>query len=671
MAGRKPFTYPEILDADIDWVCSVLKLRADAFCGPAGDDVRLAVLKSQAGIDVAACPGSGKTTLLVAKLAILARRWPHRDQGICVLSHTNVARREIEAKLGGTTESRRLLSYPHHVGTIHGFINTYIAVPWLRSLGHPVTRIDDDIVQRRRWFKLTPGNRAALERSNKTAAVLRIHDREFGLGNIPWAAGGTLGHDTPLYGAMRDACRASAQEGDFCYEEMFVFAHDALDRLPYLAQSVRQRFPLLFIDEVQDNSEAQSRLLHRIFVEGGRPAVRQRFGDMNQAIYGRSDDAVGAATDPFPEPAATVEIPNSHRFGQVIASAANPFGLAPAGLVGVGPSGPPLPGGELQPLMLLFDQASARAVLPSYARHLGEVFGEAELRDGVFTAVGAVHRDGDADRFPRSVGHYWDDYDHRLSSLEPKPDRFIQYVLLGLARMGPTGDVRPLADKVAEGLLELAYRSDPHWQPPHRRNAHRQVLERLSNDIRVRGHYLRLVTAIAEGRLPATGPGWEAWVPSIRAIGRVIAGADAAADENGFLAWQAAPIGDEAQLAPTHRDNIYQCADDPRVRIKVGSIHSVKGETHTATLVLETFYFEHHLQRLKPWLLGATQGRGRQAHNSRIGVGLKQHYVAMTRPTHLLALAMRAEDFTAAEIETLQARAWRVARVGDGALNWI
>ena len=97
----------------------------------------------------------------------------------------------------------------------------------------------------------------------------------------------------------------------------------------------------------------------------------------------------------------------------------------------------------------------------------------------------------------------------------------------------------------------------------------------------------------------------------------------------------------------------------------------MKGETHTATLVLETFYYEHHLQRLKPWLLGAAQGRGRQAHNSRIGVGLKQHYVAMTRPTHLLALAMRAEDFTAEQIVALQARAWRVARIGEGGLNWI
>jgi len=36
---------------------------------------------------------------------------------------------------------------------------------------------------------------------------------------------------------------------------------------------------------VQDNSEAQSALLHRIFVEGISRSS-QRFGDMNQAIFG-------------------------------------------------------------------------------------------------------------------------------------------------------------------------------------------------------------------------------------------------------------------------------------------------------------------------------------------------------------------------------------------------
>lgn len=82
------FEPPEIADADIGWVCSVLGLQPIAFSGADGKDPRLPVLKSAETLDVEACPGSGKTTLLVAKLAILARHWTDRQQGVCVLSHT-------------------------------------------------------------------------------------------------------------------------------------------------------------------------------------------------------------------------------------------------------------------------------------------------------------------------------------------------------------------------------------------------------------------------------------------------------------------------------------------------------------------------------------------------------------------------------------------------------
>lgn len=74
-------------------------------------DPRQNVLNYMDSIDVAACPGSGKTTLLVAKLAILAEKWQYRTRGICVLSHTNAARHEIEKHLGNTATGRRLLGY--------------------------------------------------------------------------------------------------------------------------------------------------------------------------------------------------------------------------------------------------------------------------------------------------------------------------------------------------------------------------------------------------------------------------------------------------------------------------------------------------------------------------------------------------------------------------------
>src|SRR5690606_4597566 len=86
---------PQVVEEDVEWICSVMGLREF-------DQSRQDFLRKTTTLDVSACPGSGKTTLIVAKLAIMARKWPHRTKGVCVLSHTNAAREQIQRRLRGT-----------------------------------------------------------------------------------------------------------------------------------------------------------------------------------------------------------------------------------------------------------------------------------------------------------------------------------------------------------------------------------------------------------------------------------------------------------------------------------------------------------------------------------------------------------------------------------------
>lgn len=86
------------------------------------DDQRREIIKCMDTKDIQAFPGSGKTTVLISKLAILAKKWPYSNKGICVLSHTNAARDEIELRLGHTNIGKALLSYPHFIGTFHSFL---------------------------------------------------------------------------------------------------------------------------------------------------------------------------------------------------------------------------------------------------------------------------------------------------------------------------------------------------------------------------------------------------------------------------------------------------------------------------------------------------------------------------------------------------------------------
>lgn len=114
------------------------------------DDCR-SVLLENGKVDVQAAPGSGKTTVLAARLYLLGRKWKSERQGICVISHTNTASREIRLRLAGTVEGNRLLGHPHFIGTIHAFVNQYLALPSLRSVGTSVDGIDDELFERRAW----------------------------------------------------------------------------------------------------------------------------------------------------------------------------------------------------------------------------------------------------------------------------------------------------------------------------------------------------------------------------------------------------------------------------------------------------------------------------------------------------------------------------------------
>lgn len=348
---------PDVTDEDIRRVSRLLGLGEHAFFGPTGSDPRLSALKRMDTFDVAACPGSGKTTLLVAKLAILAEKWPHRTRGICVLSHTNAARQEIETRLGGTPAGRALLTYPHFVGTIHGFTNEFLALPWIRSKGWPVHAIEDHRAIGLRWRMLSHAARSALTPRRGSKQWLRVKRPDWDLGEISG-----LGRHTPTYNNMTQVCREATKAGFFCYSEMFVWANELLGENADVARVLRARFPLVLVDEAQDTDDVQANLLHRVFVANECPAVVQRVGDDNQAIFGYPTDTEPTSYK-FPS-AEVLPLPSSHRFGSEIAALAQPLGVTKHELEGLGPPGLPEPVlREPKHTIFLFDTATAGKVL--------------------------------------------------------------------------------------------------------------------------------------------------------------------------------------------------------------------------------------------------------------------------------------------------------------------
>jgi len=614
-------------------------------------------MRSLESLDIEACPGSGKTTLLVAKLAILASRWKSRQQGVCVLSHTNAARSEIGDRLSSTSAGHLLLRHPHFVGTIHSFVNEFLAFPWLRSKGWPIKVIDTEIALNDRWRRLSGGTRAFLERQHHGPAALGYTQTDFSGG-----VKSNYSSSTDTHRNMLKACKDSTAEGYYCFDELFVWAGELLDLVPVVIGTLRSRFPLLFVDEVQDNSELQSAFLHRLFMDGEDAVVRQRFGDSNQAIYHRSG-ASGAVTDTFPG-LNKADLPNSFRFGQAIADLANPLGVCPQELVGRGPTTSRIKHNSCESVLFLFDDASVLGVLPAYAQHLIETFPPTVLSMGDFTAVAAVHRSDKKDHLPRFMGHYAPDYDPDIAGRQPRPNSFAQHLARARLELTVSRNTHPLANCCAEGILQLVRKAGVEVLVNLRRSANRYLLERLPDEDS-RKLYAELVDRIICCRCEPSKETWTInFMPAILKIAETLAGREMPETWVAeYLGWSEGETVEERGGTGRRTANVFRYPqDDPKVSIRLGSIHSVKGETHTATLVLESFHQAHHLKKLVPWLMGKRPkaGTDNTGENAALVERLKLHYVAMTRPSHLLCVAMRSDVLTMKDKEAIQARNWRI-----------
>ena len=416
----------EITDEDILWVEGMMGGSIHF------DSARTEIIKNMNSVDVQAFPGSGKTTILVAKLAILAKKWPYNNAGICVLSHTNVAREEIENRLGNTEVGHKLLSYPHFIGTVHSFFDTYVALPWLKSNGYEINMIDTSLVTSLRWYDLPYKTRSYLsEKQFKNEAICEYKN---GIGVIDWDKNGTTKE------LILSSIEKSQKQGYFTFNEMLLYAKKALDEWGEMSNAIQSRFPILFIDEAQDTDTFQWTLLNKAFNSDEIKSIRQGFGDSNQAIYGNIylEDTTGN----FPRENALV-LSESQRFDSAIANLANTVALSKEQMGGTDNV---FTQKEIKHTIFLFKKENAAQVIDSFGRFILDVFTDEELQayanEGIHV-IGMVHdkkEETKENQFPKGIYDYWEGYEAKKSNKRAIPQKLIEYFRNGIFEFQNTGE---------------------------------------------------------------------------------------------------------------------------------------------------------------------------------------------------------------------------------------
>lgn len=629
-----------ITNDDIGWIASLLGNNIEF------DDSRKVVIKSLESVDIQAFPGSGKTTTLVAKLAILAKKWPFPNAGICVLSHTNVAREEIEDRLGNTVEGKKILSYPHFVGTLHSFFDTFIGLPWLRSRGISIKIIDTDYVKLLRWKMLSPKTREYFIRNYKDEKLCGYYGA---WGSINWTKQGKTREE------LLSVISNSQNNGFFTFDEMLLLAQKVLNKHPTIAVGIQERFPLLFIDEAQDTNSLLWDLIHKAFPNDGIKTVRQGFGDSNQAIYNYVNEDVQDSEFPRSNPLVLNE---SRRFDNRIAALANSVAISQEQMHGTNNI---FSDRNIPHTIYLFPKENASCVIDEFGKLILNTFSDEELTSNAKLGchvIGMVHKKNDdtpEKHFPKGIYDYWPNHNPLKKSKNQIQKCFIDYFRIGISEFSCSGDMSCLVNWIAKGMCRVINRAAKTSFVMPTNNTFVTIEKMLPDEKHLIYRQLMLDLALSKFRTK------EEWNSVINKVDNILKLFDLSliSRDRVLLNWvdEVSFEYDDKKAQSKVNNYFYQDSVTGRsVYLEFGSIHSVKGRTHLATMVLETFSSAHNIKSILNYLCGKPPKKTTKSNIGR----LKCQYVAMSRATALLCLAIPKEFVDADTQKLLADNGWTI-----------
>lgn len=672
-----------ITDDDISYAEKILLPIGKQF-----DDERKIFIRNLNTIDLQAVPGSGKTTVLLAKLIILERKLPLSDgSGILVLSHTNTAIDEIKEKI--QKHCPKLFSYPNFIGTIQSFVNEFLAIPfYIQKFKKKPIRIDNEIYNERiksciekLWLfrfgfnndtttkvgHIKNSNEALfydfrLKYSDKTELVKKLNQENL---EITKPRGNTIPQNyrdytqqekREVYKWFLEFKIGVLKSGILHYDDAYFLAEVYLTKIPFIKMILQKRFAFVFVDEMQDMDTHQYNLLERIFYDDGNSiSTIQRIGDKNQAIYNSVK-----ATDVWIDRADILRLSGSQRLSKQIADIVKNFALhtdVNFDIVGLNEC-------AIRPHILIFENGTIGNIIPCFAQivrenglaNAGKAIkvvcwntdwkkdnasrqDQAKLRledyySGFKKEKGKPKQDYDC------LKSYLMYYDKNKKTLEPLRKNILN-ALLKILRLENinTSDTRPYTKKK---LIDLIREKDFKKYEELNLNLYNWSIGTIkgkTNDVwnEIKAYAPNFFTIFSENALSTS-------LTFLNNDAENIA------------------VAENAELETT---NHYK---EEGLEIEITSVHSVKGQTHCATLYLESYFQKdgngantksYESQRLAQQLLGANLAAN---IGDRVKQSAKMAYVGFSRPTNLLCIAVHKDRFDMF-LNTISADIWEIRTV--------
>ena len=643
----------DVSDAEIE---SVEKLLLPTGCF--FSDGARKVIRCWDSVDISACPGSGKTTVLLAKLKILAERMPFDNiSGICVLSHTNVAVNEIKTRLSEYTD--KLMQYPNYIGTIQTFIDRFVTLPYLKRIyGRSIQFADDRTYANHMMKHMLSDNKYGMlsglvknqyrnrkgDAKDEIDLLSKMYLTDEGDIRMVGQSRKMAGADKPsakLFSVLTK--EMISHEGLIRYKDAYGYAEKAVDELEDdYTDLFSNRFRYVFVDEYQDCKSYQRRALESLFDREKTKVMH--IGDPDQAIYSGQDEG----DDDWVPQDGYMTLAQSNRFGQEIADIISPLKNDRALIDSSKGSG------YYQPTVIVYEPADIEKVLGKF---IG-VLESDELNDinGRYRVIGHIHRD---DVKGTKLGDYWKGYEAPNALRSEFKYYGLIYEIAEELNKGSLYAVEKIVRKLMCRMFHYAGVTDTDTGKEFTVSSIRSTLK----DEKYEGVYSSFILGLPS----LVGEDVEKTV----IVEKI---------DNSFREMIIELIGGKGRekrffgLIPDHfmdtidmdkrlveknktlaERNVF--VDPIRGRnIVFGSVHSVKGQTHDATLYVETeTRGGSDISRILQFY-----GVGTKNNAAIVDYSRKVAYVGMSRPSKLLCVAMKKATYEKGKEVFMD---WRIVEV--------
>lgn len=674
----------------------IKKAEAILIGGNEFNDERIKFINCLDTFDLLAVPGSGKTTALLAKLYCIAQQLPlENNAGILVLSHTNHAIEEIEKVLKPICP--QLFSYPNFVGTVQSFANKFVANQACFDLyGSYIRKNDDEMYfyevekfyKNLKWNKNPPALKNKIfgivnrdeegsfqEKENNVLEFLKscsfdLEGRKIKLGKTTKIT--YNGVNQNYYLELENWKTSLLSQGILSYKDSFDLSrrYIRLTNAQSIKSILQRRFKFVFIDEMQDLDLDQVELIENIFFDEKSPTIIQRIGDKNQSIY--SSKSLGSETvwktrseinpEKYPQ---NFTLNNSYRLTPTTANLVDGFVLKrDEGYKVIGIS----ENQNIKPYLLVYNDDSDAEKLKN--RFVGLIkFYELDknsknIENGFHIISWTTDKEEGSDKW--HLRKLFPEYSNESKQKKEDFDCLRKYVFLFDHNKKTYESIRK---SLLNGIIRILRIEQIYFEVDKRKHFRKSSLiqflkdtdQNFYNDFKQRlfnwcysiislKNYEEVFTEYSnfiKNEIIGLFPDYKVSL------------------SNNF-------INQGFEFTVQNNTIEEECKND--IHIKLGSIHSAKGQTHCATLYLETDYHTSETTKLNVEIVPGTKRKPAVFGNNplffqeqnfshlnkaRSNETLKMMYVGFSRPTHLLCFAVRRQNVEN-DLEKYKASGWVV-----------